>query len=112
VPTFVLTRHARDPVEMRGGTTFNFVTEGIEAALHRARQAAGDRDVRIGGGAARIRQYLRARLIDEVHLAIRPILMGAGESLFADLDLAALGYRCTQHVSSEVARHVVLRKDA
>jgi len=110
VPAFVLTHHPREPLEMKGGTTFHFVTDGIEAALKCARAAAGDKDVRIGGGVATIRQYLRASLIDELHLAFRPILMGSGENLFADLDLPTLGYRCTEHVSTEHALHVVLRK--
>ena len=112
VPTFVLTHHERKPLEMKGGTTFHFVTDGIEAALGPAKKAAGDKDVRIGGGVATVKQYLRARLIDEVHLAIRPILMGSGENLFAGIDLAQLGYRCTEHVSSELELHVVLTKDA
>jgi dihydrofolate reductase len=112
VPTFVLTHHPRESVAMKGGTTFHFVTDGIHAALERARDAAKDKDIRIGGGAATIRQYLRAGLIDELHLAFRPILMGAGENLFADVDMAALGYRCTRHVSTELAMHVVLKKDA
>lgn len=110
VPTFVLTHHARPALEMKGGTTFHFVTEGIESALQRAKEAAGEKDVRIGGGAATIRQYLRAALIDELHLAIRPILLGSGENLFAGLDMAALGYGCTKHVSTEHAMHVVLTK--
>jgi dihydrofolate reductase len=110
VPTFVLTHHSRDPVEMKGGTTFHFVTDGIHAALQRAKEAAKDKDVRIGGGVATIKQYLRAGPIDELHLAIRPILMGSGENLFAGLDMAQLGYRCTEHVSTERAMHVVLTK--
>jgi dihydrofolate reductase len=109
-PTFVLTHHPRKPVEMEGGTTFHFVTDGIEAALARAREAAGDRDVRILGGAATIRQYLTARLIDRLHLAISPIILGGGESLFADLDLLALGYDVTGHTPSPSATHVVLSK--
>jgi dihydrofolate reductase len=95
---------------MKGGTTFHFVTDGIHAALQRAKEAAKDKDVRIGGGVATIQQYLRARLIDELHLAIRPILMGSGENLFAGLDMAQLGYRCTKHASTELAMHVVLTK--
>lgn len=95
-PTFVLTHHPRPPLAMNGGTVFHFVTDGIEAALERARSAAGGKDVRIGGGAATIRQYLRAQLVDEMHVAVAPILLGSGESLLADLDLAALGYRCTK----------------
>jgi dihydrofolate reductase len=110
VPMFVLTHHPRQSIEMKGGTTtFHFVTDGIHRALEQAKNAAKDRDVRIGGGAATIQQYLRARLIDELHLAFRPILI-SGENLFAGIDLAALGYRCTQHVSTELAMHVVLKK--
>lgn len=112
VPTFVLTHHAREPIAMQGGTTFHFVTGGIEEALERAQQAANGKDVRIGGGAATIRQYLRARLIDELHLVFRPILLGAGENLFAGLNLPDLGYRATEHVSTELATHVLLKKSA
>ena len=112
VPTFVLTHHPRKPVEMQGGTTFHFVTDGIHSALQRAKEAAKDKDVRIGGGLATMRQYLRTRLIDELHLAFRPILMGTGENLFAGIDMTALGYRCTEHVSTEHAMHVVLAKQA
>ena len=112
VPTFVLTHHPRKPVEMQGGTTFHFVTDGIHPALQRAKEAAKDKDVRIGGGVATIRQFLRATLIDELHLALRPILMGRGENLFAGIDMTALGYRCAEHVSTEHAMHVVLAKQA
>src|SRR5688500_198913 len=93
VPVFVLTHHPRKPIEMEGGTTFHFVTEGIEEALRRAKQAAGGKDVRLGGGTETIRQYLRARLVDEMHLAISPVLLGTGEHLFSGLDLLALGYQ-------------------
>lgn len=110
VPTFVLTHYPRKSVEMEGGTTFHFVTEGIHSALQRAKHAANGRDVRIGGGVATIQQYLRAKLIDELHLAFRPIFMGSGESLFAGVDMPALGYRCTQNISTEHAMHVVLAK--
>jgi dihydrofolate reductase len=110
VPTFVLTHHPRKALEMKGGTTFHFVTDGIQSALQRAKDAAKDKDVRIGGGAATIQQYLRAKLIDELHLAFRPILMGSGENLFTGIDLAALGYTCTKHVSTEHAMHVLLQK--
>ena len=111
MPTFVLTHHPRQSYEMKGGTTFHFVTDGIHAALHQAKNAAKDKDVRIGGGVATIQQYLRARLIDELHLAFRPLLMGSGENLFAGIDMAEFGYRCTEHVSTELAMHVVLKKE-
>jgi dihydrofolate reductase len=110
VPVFVLTHHARAPLAMEGGTTFHFVTDGIEAALKRARDAANGHDVRVGGGAATIRQYLSAGLIDEMHVAISPVLLGSGEALFAGLDLVKLGYECTEHVPSAKATHVVIRK--
>ena len=111
VPTFVLTHHPRKSIEMKGGTTFHFVTDGIESALQRAKEAARDRDVRIGGGVATLQQYLRKRLIDELHLVFRPILMGAGENLFAGLDMAELGYRCSEHISTESALHVKLNRE-
>ena len=110
VPVFVLTHHPRAPVPMAGGTEFRFVTDGMHAALEQARAAAGGRDIRLGGGVATIRQYLRAALIDELHLAIRPVLLGAGEGLLAGLNLPALGYDCVKHVSGERALHVFLRK--
>jgi dihydrofolate reductase len=110
VPVFVLTHHPRAPLTMAGGTTFHFVTEGIQAALERATAAAGGRDVRLGGGVSTIRQYLRAGLIDELHLAVRPVLLGAGEHLFSGIDVHALGYECTQHIAGERAMHVFLRK--
>jgi len=109
-PVFVLTHHARQPLEMEGGTTFHFVTGGIEEALRRAREAAAGADVRLGGGAATIRQYLRARLVDEMHLAVSPVLLGRGEHLFAGLDLLQLGYRTSEHVPTELATHIVLTK--
>jgi dihydrofolate reductase len=109
-PVFVLTHHARESIRMDGGTTFHFVTDGIHGALKRARDAANGLDVRVGGGVATVRQYLRARLIDELHLAIAPILLGAGEHLFADLDMPSLGYRCVEHVATQRAIHVVMRK--
>jgi dihydrofolate reductase len=110
VPVFVLSHHARAPITMAGGTTFHFVTEGIQTALDRAKESANGQDVRLGGGVATIRQYLRARLIDELHLAIAPTLLGSGEHLFAGLDAVALGYRCSQHVSTANATHVVLTR--
>jgi dihydrofolate reductase len=110
VPVFVLTHHARAPLAMEGGTTFHFVTEGILAALQKAREAAGEKDVRIGGGVATIRQYLQAGLIDELHLAMVPHVLGRGEHLLGGIDLKQLGYECTERVASDQATHVVLTK--
>ena len=110
VPVFVLTHHAREPLVMLGGTTFYFVTEGPEAALRRAIEAASGRDVRVGGGAATVRQYLRARLIDELHLAVSPKLLGRGENLFEGIDLPALGHQTAERVAGENATHVVIAK--
>jgi dihydrofolate reductase len=107
-PVFVLTHHAREPIAMKGGTTFNFVTDGIEAALRRAFDAAGGKDVRLGGGAGTIQQYLRARLVDEIGLAIVPVLLGSGERLFDHLDGGPAGYRCIELVSSPAVVHVRL----
>ena len=109
-PTFILTRHPRAPIEMEGGTTFIFVTEGIEAALDQARAAAGGLDVKIGGGVSTVRQYLSAGLVDEMHLAISPVVLGQGEALFAGLDLPALGFHVAEHQATEHATHVVLAK--
>jgi dihydrofolate reductase len=109
-PVFVLTHHPRAPLRMTGGTEFRFVTEGIEAALAQARAAAGGQDVRVGGGVATIRQYLRVGLIDELHLAIRPVLLGAGEHLLGGIDLRSLGYECVKQVPGERATHVFLRR--
>lgn len=109
-PVFVLTHYARESITMEGGTTFHFVTDGIHSALERAIEAANGQDVRIGGGVATIRQYLRAGLVDELHLAIAPILLGSGENLFSDIDMSALGYRCVDHVATQNATHVVLKK--
>jgi dihydrofolate reductase len=110
VPVFVLTHHPRAPLTMAGGTTFHFVTDGIHAALARAKEVAHGKDVRLGGGAATIRQYLAAGLIDELHLAISPRLLGRGEHLFAGIDTVSLGYKCTEHAATEHATHVVLKK--
>jgi dihydrofolate reductase len=110
VPTFVLTHHARAPLEMKGGTTFHFITEGIDEALARAKEAAQGRDVRVGGGASTVRQFLRAKLIDEMHLVLRPVLMGRGEPLFEGLDLYALGYEVEQMVPGERAVHMIVRR--
>ncbi len=108
---FVLTHHARAPIEMKGGTVFHFVTDGIEVALQRAREAAGGKDVRLGGGVATVRQYLRAGLVDELHLVMAPTLLGSGESLFADMDLVRIGYQRAEHVATPAATHIVLRRD-
>lgn len=110
VPTFVLTHYLRAPISMKGGTEFRFVTGGIHEALARAKEAAGTRDVRLGGGVATVRQYLTARLIDDLHLVVRPVLLGSGESLFAGLDMRDLGYACTKHVLGDRAMHVFLEK--
>jgi dihydrofolate reductase len=110
VPVFVLTHHPRAPLVMKGGTTFHFVTDGIHAALQHARAAAGARDIRVGGGVATIRQYLQAGLIDDMHLAISPVLLGSGEHLFAGLDLPKLGYRRSEHTPTPGATHIVLMK--
>ena len=110
VPVFVLTHHPRDPIAMDGGTTFHFVTAGAQAALERARAAAGEGDILIGGGVSTIRQYLAAGLIDEMHLAISPVLLGSGEHLLAGIDLPALGYERTEHVATPNATHVVIAR--
>jgi dihydrofolate reductase len=110
VPVFVLTHHVRAPLVMDGGTTFHFVTEGITVALERAREAAHGKDVRLGGGVNVIQQYLRHRLVDEMHIAISPVLLGAGERLFDGINLAALGYTCVKHLASARATHVTLSR--
>lgn len=110
VPVFVLTHHPRAPLAMQGGTTFHFVTDGIQSALAQAREAANGRDVRLGGGVATVREFLQARLIDELHLAVRPVLLGSGESLFQGIDWRALGYECSKSVAGERATHVFLQR--
>ena len=110
VPVFVLTHHPRPSLEMKGGTIFHFVTDGIESALDRARAAAGAQDVRVGGGVATVREYLQAGLIDELHLAVRPVILGTGENLFAGIDLHALGYQCSRQVAGERATHVFMTR--
>jgi len=109
-PVFVLTHHARAALEMKGGTTFHFVTDGAESALQQAKAAAAGKDVRIGGGTATIRQYLVAGQIDEMHLAVSPVLLGEGEHLFAGINLHQLGYKVERTVAGEHATHVVLKK--
>ena len=110
VPTFVLTHFPREPIEMKGGTTFHFVTDGIHSALEQAKAAAGDKDIRIGGGAETVRQYLRERLVDELHLAMRPIFLGKGETIFEGLNLRELGYKVEETVPGERATHLIVRK--
>ena len=110
VPVFVLTHHPRAAIVMAGGTTFHFITDGIEPALRLARDAAKGKDIRIGGGVSTIQQYLRARLIDDMHLAVAPIFLGVGENLFAGLDLRALGYACVDRVSTPSATHLIVQK--
>ena len=107
---FVLTNHPREPIVMKGGTTFHFVTDGIFAAWERARNAANGLDVRLGGGVDAVRQYLRAGLIDEMHVAIAPVLLGSGESVFSGIDMLALGYRCAKHAGTPNATHVVFKR--
>jgi len=109
-PTFVLTHHPREPIVMEGGTTFYFVTSGIEEALRLARQAAGDKDVKIGGGVSTVRQYLQAGHVDSIHLAVAPVLLGQGEALLTGLDLPAMGFSVTDHESTEHATHVILTR--
>jgi dihydrofolate reductase len=110
VPVFVLTHYKRDPIEMEGGTIFHFVTGGIHDALDRAKAAAGGKDVRVGGGVSTIRQYLQEKLIDELHLALSPVLLGKGENLFAGLDMLKLGYQCTEQVATALATHVTIKR--
>jgi dihydrofolate reductase len=110
VPVYVLTHHPRPPLDMEGGTTFHFITGGAAEALRLAKAAAGEKDVRVGGGAATIRQYLKAGLLDELHLVISPVLLGSGEPLLQGLDLPALGYRCAEHVTTERALHVTITR--
>lgn len=109
-PTFILTHYSRPPIEMLGGTTFHFVTDGIESALQQAREAAGSKDIKIGGGVQTVRQYIQAGYVDEIHLAVAPIALGQGESLFSGLDLRSLGYRTVEHIATDRATHIVFAK--
>ncbi len=109
-PVFVLTHHARESLTMEGGTTFHFVTGGIHEALERAKEAAGDLDIRLSGGVSTVRQYLEAGLVDEMHIAVTPILLGSGENLFVGLDLAALGYQVIESVGTKHATHLIIAK--
>jgi len=109
-PTFVLTHHFREPIEMLGGTTFYFVTGGIEVALQQAKEAAGAKNIKIGGGVETVRQYIQAGHVDEIHLALAPVVLGQGEALFTGIDLRDLGYRTTEHVPTDRATHIVLAR--
>jgi dihydrofolate reductase len=111
VPVFVLTHHAREPLKMKGGTTFHFITGGIESALEEAKKVASGRDIRIGGGASTIRQFLQAGYINEMHLAFSPVFLGSGEHLFSGIDLSALGFNQVQKISGEKATHIIVTKN-
>ncbi len=110
VPIFILTNHKRESIEMEGGTTFHFVTDGINSALERAFDSANGKDVRLGGGVSTIRQYLKAQLVDELHLAVSPVILGSGENLYLNLDLKSLGYKCIENIASDKAMHVIIKK--
>ena len=110
VPTFILTHYPRAPIVMEGGTTFYFISGGIEEALMRAKAVAGGKDIKIGGGVSTVRQYLQARLVDEIHFAISPVVLGKGEAMFTGIDLSSLGFRVTSHEATEKATHIVLKK--
>ncbi|HEY4145817.1 dihydrofolate reductase family protein [Pinirhizobacter sp.] len=109
-PTFILTHYPRDPIVMEGGTTFHFITTGIEAALGQARAAAGGKDIKIGGGVSTVRQYLQAGLVDEIHFAIAPVVLGHGEAMFQGIDLPALGFNVVEQAATEHANHIVLSR--
>jgi dihydrofolate reductase len=109
-PTFILTHYPRDPIVMEGGTTFYFISDGIESALKQARAAARDLDVKIGGGVSTVRQYLIGGHVDEMHLVVSPVVLGAGENLFEGIDLRAMGYQVREHVATEAATHIVLAR--
>ncbi len=110
VPVFILTNHKRESIEMEGGTTFHFVTDGINSALERAFDSANGKDVRLGGGVSTIRQYLKAQLVDELHLVVSPVILGSGENLYLNLDLKSLGYKCIENIPSDKAMHVIIKK--
>jgi len=110
VPVFILTNHKRGSIEMEGGTTFHFVTDGINSALERAFDSANGKDVRLGGGVSTIRQFLKAQLVDELHLVVSPVILGSGENLYLNLDLKSLGYKCIENIPSDKAMHVIIKK--
>ena len=109
-PVYVLAHHKRPDLEMEGGTTFRFVTDGRQSALKQAREAAEGKDIRLGGGVATIREYLNAGLVDEMHLAIAPVILGIGENLLSGIDLRKLGFEVAEYVPSAAVTHVLLRK--
>lgn len=109
-PVYVLTNHERESITMEGGTVFHFITEGIHVALERAKKSANGKDVRLGGGVSTIQQYLKARLIDEMHIVISPVILGSGERLFENIDLNSLGYKCINHTTTEKAMHIIIAK--
>jgi dihydrofolate reductase len=111
VPVFVLTHHAREPLKMKGGTTFHFITGGIESALEEAKKVANGKDIRIGGGASTIRQFLQAGYINEMHLVFSPIFLGSGEHLFSGIDMSALGFNQVQKINGEKATHIIVTKN-
>ncbi|MGE5351295.1 MAG: dihydrofolate reductase family protein [Acidobacteriota bacterium] len=110
-PVYVLTHYARPPIEMEGGTIFYFVTEGIEAALEMAKEKAAGKDIRLGGGVETVKEYLKAKLLDEMHIAIAPVLLNSGENLFTNINLIELGYKCVEFTPSKKALHLVFKKD-
>lgn len=110
VPVYVLTNHPRKSFELDGGTTFHFITDGIHSALEAAFASAGDKDVRLGGGVSTIKQYLEAKLINEMHIVISPVLLGSGENLFSSIDLVSLGYKCSDYVTTENATHIIMQR--
>jgi dihydrofolate reductase len=111
VPVFILTNHPRNSIEMDGGTIFHFVTEGIHSALEKAFESARGKDVRLGGGVSTIRQYLKEKLLDEMHIAISPVFLGSGENLFSGINMLSLGYKCTKQVATENATHIIIKKE-
>jgi dihydrofolate reductase len=111
VPVFVLTHHKRESISMKGGTTFHFVTQGINTALEEAKKVTGEKDIRIGGGVQTIRQFLLSGYVDEIHLALSPIFLGAGEHLFSGIDMSKLGYHEVQVLKGERAIHVLMMKN-
>jgi dihydrofolate reductase len=111
VPVFVLTHHERKPIKMKGDTVFHFITDGIESAIEKAKEAANGKDIRIGGGVSTIRQFLQAGCIDEMHFVVSPVFLGSGENLFSGIDIPKLGFNKIQRITGEGATHITLTKD-